>query len=107
MTVSRYENHESVNLILLMEPNERLAEVALALRRAFPSAKLVGLFDSFHPEQEVALRTTGAIFLGSCERFLQNAQSILSKALRLDCDGQAGNDLEALQAGGNARKNMK
>ena len=74
---------EQVRLILLMdhERNMTIAEVAQALRRAFPSAKILGLFDVFHPEQEVVLRTAGIVFLGSYERFARNSRTILTKAL--------------------------
>ena len=104
--MSRTEG-EPVRLILLLEPDERLLEVAQTLRRAFPSAKLLGLIDAFHPEQEVVLRTAGVIFLGSWERFSRNSQSILSKALKIDCDGQTGNGLKAFQIDSQAGKNVK
>jgi hypothetical protein len=74
---------EQVRLILLIdhEKNETIAEVARASRRAFPSAKILGLFDAFNPEQEVVLRTAGVVFLGSYERFARNSRTILTKAL--------------------------
>lgn len=74
---------EQVRLILLMdhEKNETVPEVARAFRRAFPSAKILGLFDAFNPEQEVVLRTAGVVFLGSYERFARNSRTILTKAL--------------------------
>ena len=74
---------EQVRLILLMdhEKNETVPEVARACRRAFPSAKILGLFDAFNPEQEVVLRTAGVVFLGSYERFARNSRTILTKAL--------------------------
>jgi len=51
------------------------------IRHAFPSAKILGLLDAFHPEQEVVLRTAGVVFLGSFERFARNSRTILRKAL--------------------------
>ncbi len=74
---------EQVRLILLMdhEGNEAMPEVARALRDAFPSAKILGLFDAFNPEQEVVLRTAGVLFLGSYERFARNSRTILTQAL--------------------------
>jgi hypothetical protein len=74
---------EQVRLILLIdhEKNETIPEVARASRRAFPSAKILGLFDAFNPEQEVVLRTAGVVFLGSYESFAQNSRTILTKAL--------------------------
>ena len=76
---------EQVRLILLMdqEGNETIPEVARTLRDAFPSAKILGLFDAFNPEQEVDLRTAGVLFLGSYERFARNSRTILTQALNL------------------------
>lgn len=73
---------EPVRLILLMdhEKNETIPEVAPAFRRAFPSAKILGLFDDFNPDQEVVLRTAGVVFLGSYESFSRNSRAILTKA---------------------------
>ena len=77
---------EQVRLILLMdhEGNEAMPEVARALRDAFPSAKILGLFDAFNPEQEVVLRTAGVLFLGSYERFARNSRTILTQALNFE-----------------------
>lgn len=74
---------EQVRLILIMdhEKSEAIPDVAQVLRHAFPRAKILGLFDAFHPEQEVVLRTAGVVFLGSYERFTRNSSTILTKAL--------------------------
>jgi hypothetical protein len=79
--------NEHVRLILLLEPDEVMPEVAKSLRRVFPSAKILGLSDDFPPEQEVVLRSTGVVFLGSYERFSRNSKPILSKALKSTLSG--------------------
>lgn len=52
-----------------------------SLRRSFPSAKIIGLFDNLNQETEVSLRRAGVIYLGSYERFKKNYPAILHAAL--------------------------
>ena len=75
--------NDKIRLVVMMELEACNAnhDSLLEIRQAFPSAKILGLFDAFNPEQEVVLRTAGVVFLGSYESFAQNSRTILTKAL--------------------------
>ena len=77
-----FEN-DKVRLVVIMglEACKANIDSLREIRHLFPSAKILGLFDAFHPEQEVVLRTAGVVFLGSYERFSRNSRTILTKAL--------------------------
>jgi hypothetical protein len=47
------------------------------LRRLFPEAKILGLFDKINPEIETSVRNAGLIFLGSYDHFIKNCPDIL------------------------------
>lgn len=79
-----YLENDKVRLVVMMMDLETCNanhDSLREIRHAFPSAKILGLLDAFHPEQEVALRTAGVVFLGSYERFARNSRTILTKAL--------------------------
>jgi hypothetical protein len=50
------------------------------LRRLFPEAKVLGLFDTINPEIETNMRNVGLIFLGSYDHFIKNCPDILRSA---------------------------
>jgi hypothetical protein len=73
-----------VRLVVITDPEAcRWGRAWLdAIRGAFPAVKILGLFDALQPDQEVILRTAGAVFLGSFDRFARKSKTILSRALR-------------------------
>jgi hypothetical protein len=78
-----YLENDKVRLVVMMDVDACNAnhDSLREIRHTFPSAKILGLLDAFHPEQEVALRTAGVVFLGSYERFARNSKTILTKVL--------------------------
>ncbi len=52
------------------------------LRRLFPQAKVLGIFDHFDTDAEIAMRSAGIIFWGSFERFNTHCDQILRTVLR-------------------------
>jgi len=50
------------------------------LRRLFPQAKVLGLFDKINPEIETNMRNAGLIFLGSYDHFSKHFPDILLSA---------------------------
>ena len=48
-----------------------------ALRRFFPRAKVLGIFDHFDTDAEIAMRSAGIVFWGSYERFNAHSDQIL------------------------------
>ena len=51
------------------------------LRKYFPKAKIMGLFEKINEELEIRLRSVGLIFLGSYDSFNQYSSTILRSAL--------------------------
>jgi hypothetical protein len=51
------------------------------LRRDYPRAKVVGIFDKFDPEVEIVMRSAGIVFWGSYERFNTHCETILQTML--------------------------
>lgn len=77
------ENGEAVGLIVVTDeidppPNRRFAT---KLRQFFPQAKVLGIFDNFDVEVEIAMRGAGIVFWGSHERFNKHCEKILQTVL--------------------------
>jgi hypothetical protein len=51
------------------------------LRRDYPRAKVIGIFDTFDPEVEIVMRSAGIVFWGSYERFDTHCEKILQTVL--------------------------
>lgn len=51
--------------------------LAMEVRRHFPMAGLVGVFDQVRPEIEMGLRCAGTLFLGSYETFYSLSKAIV------------------------------
>ena len=51
------------------------------LRKYFPKAKIMGLFEKINEELEIRLRSVGLVFLGSYDSFNQYSSTILRSAL--------------------------
>lgn len=52
----------------------------VSLRRLFPEAKVLALFDKVNPEIEAIIRNVGLIFLGSHDHFSKQSPDILRSA---------------------------
>ena len=60
------------------------------LKRSFPDAKIIGLFDKIDQGSEIFVRSAGLIYLGSFEHFNKHFHDILQSALKQ-------NDIKVLQ----------
>ena len=71
------------NLIVITDSLEGnpTRDFAVNLRRLFPEAKVLGLFNKINPEIETNMRNAGLIFLGSHEHFSKHCPDILLSAL--------------------------
>jgi len=73
------------NLIVITDSLEGNGsrDFGVNLRRLFPEAKVLGLFDKINPEIETNMRNAGLIFLGSYEHFSKHCPDILDSAFGL------------------------
>jgi hypothetical protein len=81
--LSRPENGEAVGLVVVTDeidppPDRRFAK---KLRLIFPQAKVLGIFDDFDTDVEIAMRGVGIVFWGSHERFDTHCEKILQTVL--------------------------
>ncbi len=72
-----------IRLIVITDlPDNRFdREWVVNLRKYFPKAKIMGLFEKINEELEINLRGVGLVFLGSYDYFNQNSLNILRSAL--------------------------
>ncbi len=70
------------NLIVITDSFEGRTDrdFGVNLKRLFPEAKVLGLFDKINPEIETNIRNAGLIFLGSYDHFSKHSPDILLSA---------------------------
>ena len=74
---------DHINLIVITNLlDDRLDwKSVVNLRKYFPKAKIMGLFEKINEELEIRLRSVGLVFLGSYDSFNQYRSTILRSAL--------------------------
>jgi len=89
------DHRKNFSLIVVTDAVEPAPDREFAgdLRRHYPRAKVIGIFDKFDPEVEIAMRSAGIVFWGSHERFSAHCEEILQTVLR---PGKCRNGLTAI-----------
>jgi hypothetical protein len=77
------DHRKNFSLIVVTDAVEPAPDREFAgdLRRHYPRAKVIGIFDKFDPEVEIAMRSAGIVFWGSHERFSAHCEEILQTVL--------------------------
>jgi hypothetical protein len=82
-TLPPADHRKNFSLIVVTDGVEPVPdrEFVSDLRRDYPEAKVVGIFDTFDPEVEIVMRSAGIVFWGSYERFNTHCEKILQTVL--------------------------
>ena len=57
-------------------------DIVVNLRKLFPRAKVLGLFDNMDDEIEMSMRSAGLVFLGSHDHFNKHSSQIIFSAFK-------------------------
>lgn len=77
------DHRKNFSLIVVTDDIEPAPDrgFVVQLRRHYPRAKVLGVFDTFDTEVEIAMRCAGIVFWGSYERFSAHCEKILQTVL--------------------------
>ena len=86
------DHRKNFSLIVVTDDIEPMPDRGFVdqLRQHYPSAKVLGIFDTFDAEVEIVMRSAGIVFWGSHERFNTHCEKILQTVLNHQATAKTG-----------------